>query len=89
MVRCPAIVKRGLAIPNSELTQSMISQSRVIAKGNRIRDVHRLVDTYGGRPSRWVKKSSPAFEVDGLQCEYHWYEHPGIDRVELKQVNRI
>ena len=41
----------------------MISQSRVIAKGNRIRDVQRLVDTYSGKKSKWVKKSSPRFEI--------------------------
>jgi hypothetical protein len=39
----------------------------VIAKGNRIRDVQRLVHTYGGRASRWVKKSSPRFEIAGHQ----------------------
>jgi hypothetical protein len=43
------------------LTAKMLSQARVIAKGNRIRDVQRLVDTYGGRKSQWVKKSSPHF----------------------------
>lgn len=67
----------------------MISQARVIAKGNRIRDVRRLVDTYGGKPSQWVKKSSPRFEIGGHWYEYHWYEHPNIGHVELKrkQVN--
>jgi hypothetical protein len=63
----------------------MLSQSRVIAKGNRIRDVRRLVKTYGGKPSRWVKKSSPCFEAAGYQYEYHWYEHPNIGRVEIKR----
>jgi hypothetical protein len=29
----------------NKLTRRLISQSRVIAKGNRIRDVQRLVDT--------------------------------------------
>ena len=55
------------------------------AKGNRIRDVQRLVATYGGKRSRWVKKSSPCFEIGRHQYEYHWYEHPGIGRVELKR----
>lgn len=68
----------------------MIAQSRVIAKGDRIRDVQRLVDQYGGRKSGWTKKSSPRFEVSGQVYEYHWYEHPGIGRIELKRkrVNR-
>jgi hypothetical protein len=36
--------------------------TRVIAKGRRIRDVDRLVATYGGVASKWVKKSSPHVE---------------------------
>lgn len=67
------------------LTPLMIAQSRVIAKGTRIRDVQRLVEMYGGKPSRWVKKSSPRFEMGRHQYEYHWYEHPGVGRVELKR----
>ena len=68
----------------------MLAQSRVIAKGKRIRDVSRLVETYGGTSSRWVKKSTPRFERASRYYEYHWYEHPGIGRVELKrkQVSR-
>jgi hypothetical protein len=34
-----------------KLTPRMLAQSRVIAKGNRIRDVQRLVATYGGKRS--------------------------------------
>lgn len=63
----------------------MLAQARVIAKGRRIRDVQRLVGTYGGKASKWRKKSSRRFEVAGDVYEYHWYEHPGIGRVELKQ----
>jgi len=74
----------------AELTPRMLAQSRVIAKGNRIRDVQRLVADYGGASSQWVKKSSPRFEVNGIEYEYHWYEHAKIGRVELKrkQVQR-
>jgi hypothetical protein len=45
---------------------------------------------YGGKPAKWVKKSSPRFEVSGERFEYHWYEHPGIGKVEVKrkQVNQ-
>ena len=67
------------------LTPAMLSQSRVIAKGRRIRDVERLVAYYGGRTSRWVKKSSPRLEDDEGTFEIHWYEHPGIGQVELKR----
>ena len=67
-----------------ELTHELIAQSRVIAKGERIRDVQRLVDQYGGRRSKWVKKSSPAFETEGKICEFHWYEQYGVGRFEIK-----
>ena len=64
----------------------MLSQARVIAKGKRIRDVERLVKSYGGKAAKWRKKSSPQREVIGGYLEYHWYEHPGIGRFELKEV---
>lgn len=73
---------------NDELTPRMLAQSRVIAKGNRIRDVQRLVDRYGGNIAKWVKKSSPRFELAGEVYEYHWDEHPGIGRVEVNQVKK-
>ena len=63
----------------------MLAQARVIAKGRRIRLVGRLVAQHGGRASRWVKKSSPRFEIADELFEYHWYEHPGIGRFGLKQ----
>lgn len=63
----------------------MLAQSRIIAKGRRIRDVARLVARYGGRSSKWAKKSSPQFELSGERFEYHWYEHIGIGKVELKR----
>ena len=69
----------------SELTPRMLAQSRVIAKGRRIRDVQRLILIYGGAPSRWTKKSSPRFQIEQIEYEYHWYEHPGIGRVEVKR----
>jgi hypothetical protein len=77
------MAERSRAI--GRLTSRMLAQSRVIAKGNRIRDVQRLVTTYGGKRSTWVKKSSPPFEMGRHSYEYHWYEHPGIGRVELKR----
>jgi hypothetical protein len=67
-----------------ELTKELIAKSRVIAKGNRIRDVQRLLDEYGEKRANWVKKSSPVFEYDGIRYEYHWYEHHGIGRFETK-----
>jgi len=49
------------------LTRRLVSPSRVIARGKRIRDVQRLIGTYGGRKSRRVKKSSPRFDIGGHQ----------------------
>lgn len=57
----------------------------MIAKGRRIRELSRLVETYGGVPSLWVKKSCPILDENGDIIEYHWYEHPDIGRVEIKK----
>ncbi len=62
----------------------MIAQSRVIAKGRRIRDLKRLVEAYGGMAAKWVKKSGPVFEIGGDAYEYHWYEHHQIGKFEIK-----
>jgi len=43
-----------------------------------------LVDQYGGRKSKWIKKSSPVFENEKTLYEYHWCEHYGIGRFETK-----
>lgn len=67
-----------------DLNATMIAQSRVIAKGCRIREVERLVNMYGGKKSEWVKKSSPQFQFEDEDYEFHWYEHPGIGRFEIK-----
>ncbi len=68
-----------------KLPSRLLAQARIIAKGRRIRDVERLVRRYGGRASKWVKKSSPRIEIHGDYFEYHWYEHPGIGRREIKR----
>jgi hypothetical protein len=67
-------------------TRRILSETRIIAKGKRIRGVRRLVAQYGGRTSEWVKKSSPRIEINGEHFELHWYEHPGLGRFEVKQV---
>lgn len=68
------------------LTKDLISRSRVIARGRGIRELKRLRQRYGGSPTGWVKKSSPRLLVGGRWCEYHWYEHHGIGRFEIKKV---
>ena len=67
-----------------QLTQQQLSQARVIAKGNRIREVRRLVKQYGGTNKNWVKKSSQPFLIDNKLAEVHWYEQHGIGRFEEK-----
>jgi hypothetical protein len=67
-----------------KLTRQQLAQSRIIAKGTRIRDVQRLLNDYGGTASKWVKKSSPPLMIENRPAEVHWYEHPGIGRVEEK-----
>ncbi len=67
------------------LTQQMLSQSRIIAKGKRIREVERLVESYGGQKSGWVKKSSPSITLNNRIYEYHWYEHQGLGRFEIRR----
>ena len=68
-----------------KLSQQILSTSRVIAKGRRIRIVNYLVENYGGSASNWSIKSSFPFEVDGELYEYHWYEHHGIGQFEIKR----
>jgi hypothetical protein len=68
------------------LTKELIAHSRVIAKGRGIRDLKRLIQDYGGKPSAWTKKSSPPVEIEGDVYEYHWYEHHGIGRFEIKMT---
>lgn len=69
------------------LTREILSQSRVIARGRRIRDVDRLLATYGGQASRWVKKSSAVLSDDDGEFEYHWYEHHGLGRFEIRRID--
>ena len=66
------------------LTSQQRSQARVIAKGARIRDIKRLVETYGVSVKRWVKKSSPPLLYNGKLAEIHGYEHHGLGRFEEK-----
>ena len=77
-----SIEERQTHIP--KLTKELIARSRVIARGRGIRDLARLVSGHGGKSSLWTKKSSPAVEIEGELYEYHWQEHQGIGRFEIK-----
>ncbi|HLA34183.1 MAG TPA: hypothetical protein VJ001_04870 [Rhodocyclaceae bacterium] len=59
----------------------------MFAAGSKIRELHRLIDAYGGR--NWKKRKGfanirllPSGQV--LQAELHWYEAHGIGKVEMK-----
>ncbi len=66
------------------LNKKMLAVSRVIAKGRRIRDVDRLVLTYGGKARDWTKRSTMPVIIDGRLSETHWYECHGVGKVEIK-----
>ena len=68
------------------LTKQMLSRARVIARGRGIRDLDRLLLWYGGMPRSWTKRSTQPLRDHRGQHEYHWYEHHGIGRFEMKRV---
>ncbi|MBC8181710.1 hypothetical protein H8E88_11375 [candidate division KSB1 bacterium] len=84
-------MSRKISIPRGcfntgkiKLSQEILLNARVIAKGRRIRNLQHLLDKHGGIASKWVKKSSAPFEIEGDLYEYHWYKHHGIGRFEIK-----
>jgi hypothetical protein len=73
-------------MPRIALTKHMLSQSRVIARGRGIRGVARLVRAYGGNAGTWTKRSTRPLSDQSGRFEYHWYEHHGVGRFEIKRV---
>lgn len=69
------------------IQEKMGEVGRTIATGNKIADVNRLIFTYGGRASDWVKKSSTLSTTNtGQKIELHWYENiKSGKRFEYKQ----
>lgn len=59
--------------------------SSVIARGRGIRDVDRLIQTYGGEARRWSKRKGPRFIESSQTFEYHWYQCHGLGRFEFKR----
>lgn len=61
---------------------------KVIARGEEIDDVARLVQFYGGARDGWRKMKNMAIvaidEVETDIVEIHWYEHADIGRVDYK-----
>ena len=77
-------MKRGQS-DISGLTKELIARSRVIAKGRAVRDLSRLLKEHDGKPSMWTKKSSLPVEIHGDWYKYHWYEHQGLGRFDIKR----
>lgn len=73
-------------MPDIELAKEILSRSRIVAKGRRIRDLDRLLASYGGELGRWVKRSTEVLEDSSGRFEYHWYEHHGLGRFEIRRV---
>ena len=59
--------------PIPRLTKELLSRPRVIARGRGIRDVARLIATYGGIASGWIKKSTQRLRDEHGMFEVHWY----------------
>jgi CRISPR/Cas system CSM-associated protein Csm3 (group 7 of RAMP superfamily) len=70
---------------NWELISELTNQE-TFAEGSKIRELHRLIDSYGGK--NWKKRKGfgavrfTSGEI--VQAELHWYEAHGIGKVELK-----
>ena len=55
-----------------------------------IRAIDRLIDTYGGSVTDWVKKSSSTYTgVDGIQFATHWYENISTGTKVEQKVNLL
>jgi hypothetical protein len=68
-----------------------ITNRRTIAVGNRIRELQRLVDTYGS--GRWRKMSGEALirlsDGEIVYAEIHWYEAHGIGMKDFGFKRRL
>ena len=73
---------------------STVTGVKVIAAGEKIRDVQRLTDTYllpNGEKTKaqdWYKCRGTAIVTDSTEtfvnCEIHWYQCANIGKVEFK-----
>ncbi len=74
---------------DSLLSGAQSGIGRVVAgQGSRraIDDIQRLIDTYGGSPTDWLKMSTRQLTLaDGTRIEVHWYQNNALDKlVEFK-----
>ncbi len=63
-----------------------ITNIKIIAVGNSIREIERLRKTYGSGRWRKLKEIASIRLNDGTICEaeLHWYEAHGIGKKEIK-----
>lgn len=65
-----------------------ITHPETFAEGTRIRELHRLVEVYGGGKHWKKRKGFGRIRLlatgEMLQAELHWYEARGVGKVELK-----
>jgi CRISPR/Cas system CSM-associated protein Csm3 (group 7 of RAMP superfamily) len=70
---------------NWELISELTNQE-TFAEGSKIRELHRLIDSYGGK--NWKKRKGFGFvrfsSGEIVQAELHWYDAHGIGKLELK-----
>jgi hypothetical protein len=64
-----------------------LSGIETFAEGRGIRELQRLIDTYGGKNWRKCKgfaniRLMPSDEI--VKAELHWYEAHGVGKVEMK-----
>jgi hypothetical protein len=66
--------------------QGLINDVETFAQGRGIRELQRLVETYGGKNWRKCKGFATLLWEDGStdSAELHWYEAHGIGKVEIK-----
>ncbi len=74
------------AAMNWELA-GQITHQETFAEGARIRELGRLIETYGGK--NWKKRKGVArirllSSGEILTAELHWYEAHGVGKVEMK-----
>jgi RHS repeat-associated protein len=61
--------------------KTMLSEAEIIAQGRNIREVQNLVKQFGGDVKGWKKMKG--WDANGQ--EWHWYYHPDVGRVKIKQ----
>jgi hypothetical protein len=63
-----------------------LTHQETFAEGSKIRELRRLMDTYGGK--NWKKRKGFGYVCfdtgETMRAELHWYEAHGVGMVELK-----